>query len=200
MKIMFLADVESSGLWDYFKKEDFSDIDLIVSCGDLKASYLSFLATMSGCEVVYVHGNHDKRYDEIPPEGCICIDDKVFEYKGIRFVGLGGSMRYKPGKQQYTEREMAHRIRKLHPKYKLKKGVDVFVTHAPAKGHNDGEDLCHTGFMCFHRFLEKYKPRYFVHGHVHLNYGRNIPRVSRLGDTTVINAYEKYILEIDERK
>ncbi len=196
---MFLADVESSKLWDYFKKEDFADIDLIVSCGDLKAEYLSFLATMSGCEVLYVHGNHDRRYDGNPPEGCICIDGRVFDYKGIRFVGLGGSMRYKPGTQQYTEREMARRIRKLHPKYKMKKRVDVLVTHAPAKGHNDGTDLCHLGFDCFHGFLKKYRPRYFVHGHVHMNYGRNIPRVSALSDTIVVNAYEKYVLEIETK-
>ena len=46
MKILFLADEESKMYWEYFKKEDFKGIDIIVSCGDLNPSYLSFLTTM----------------------------------------------------------------------------------------------------------------------------------------------------------
>ena len=52
MKILFIADVEAMVYWDFFKKEDFADIDLIISCGDLKADYLSFLATMTTLPVL----------------------------------------------------------------------------------------------------------------------------------------------------
>ena len=41
-------------------------------------------------------------------------------------------------------------------------------------------------------------PQYLVHGHVHSNYGRDFVRESRYLDTTIINAFEKYIIEIDE--
>ena len=58
MKILFLADEESKMYWEYFKKEDFKGIDIIVSCGDLNPSYLSFLTTMVGVPLLYVHGNH----------------------------------------------------------------------------------------------------------------------------------------------
>ena len=44
MKILVLADVESKYLWDYFEKEKLEGIDLILSAGDLKPQYLSFLA------------------------------------------------------------------------------------------------------------------------------------------------------------
>ena len=47
MKILLLADEESKYLWDFFEKEKLDGIDLIISCGDLKAEYLSFLATMA---------------------------------------------------------------------------------------------------------------------------------------------------------
>ena len=104
MKILFIADEESKLYWDYFKKEYFEDIDIIVSCGDLKASYLSFLSTMLPVPVLYVHGNHDDRYSHNPPGGCICIEDKIYEYNGVRILGLGGSNRYKPGINQYTEK------------------------------------------------------------------------------------------------
>ena len=196
MKILFIADEESKLYWDYFKKEYFEAIDIIVSCGDLKASYLSFLSTMLPIPVLYVHGNHDDKYDRNPPEGCICIEDSVFEYKGVRFLGLGGSNRYKPGVNQYTEKQMAKRIRKLRWKLFRSKGFDVLVTHSPAKGFHDDVDECHKGFDAFYGLIDKYKPKYFVHGHVHLNYGRQFVREDMIGETKVINAFEKYIIEI----
>ncbi len=197
MKILFLADEESKAYWDFFRKEDFEDIDLIISCGDLKASYLSFLATMTSIPVLYIHGNHDDSYGRKPPEGCICIDDKVYKYNGVRILGLGGSYRYKEGINQYTDDEMKKRVKKLGLKLRFSKGIDILVTHSPALGLHDDEDLCHRGFAVFNDLMEKYKPKYFVHGHVHMNYGRKFPREDIVGETHVINAYEKYVVEIE---
>ena len=84
------------------------------------------------------------------------------------------------------------------------RGIDILVTHAPAAGHNDGPDLPHKGFESFTAILDKYRPKYYFHGHVHLNYG-NYPRLSTYKDTTVVNAFERYIVDVelpdeDERK
>lgn len=195
MKILFLADEESLGYWDYFRKEAFEGIDLIVSCGDLKAEYLSFLTTMTTLPVLYVRGNHDK-YDVNPPEGCICIEDDIYVFEGIRFLGLGGCRRYNRGENQYTEKEMKKRVRRLSWKLFWKGGFDILVTHAPAFGVNDDEDTCHKGFETFRKLIEKYQPKYFVHGHVHMSYGRQFQRESLIGNTKVINAYNHYIVEI----
>lgn len=195
MKILFLSDEESPAYWDYFRKETFEDIDLIVSCGDLKAEYLSFLTTMTTLPVLYVKGNHDK-YEVNVPEGCISIEDDIYEFRGIRLLGLGGCQRYNRGDNQYTEKQMSKRIAKLRWKLFRKKGFDILVTHAPALGINDDEDLCHRGFECFHKLVEKYQPKYFVHGHVHLTYGSQIKREAMMGNTKVINAYNHYIVEI----
>ena len=89
---------------------------------------------------------------------------------------------------------MEKRIRKLRLKLWMKKGFDILLTHAPAKGHNDQEDLAHRGFEAFGTLMEKYRPKYMVHGHVHMNYGREIPRESRYKNTTVINAFERYTI------
>lgn len=196
MKILFLADEESKVYWDYFKKEQFEGIDLIISCGDLKPEYLTFLATMVSVPLLYVHGNHDDKYDKRPPEGCICIEDRIYNFNGIRILGLGGSYRYKDGVNQYTEPQMARRIAKLKLKLTISRGFDILVTHSPAYGFHDGEDQCHRGFDSFNRLINTYHPKYFVHGHVHMNYGRQFPRVDEIGDTQVINAFEKYILEV----
>jgi Icc-related predicted phosphoesterase len=195
MKILVLADTESLYLWDFFDKSKLDGIDVILSCGDLHPHYLSFLATFFTGPVLYVHGNHDDCYEETPPEGCICIDGKVFEYEGIRFVGLGGSMRYKKGTNQYTQEQMNWRIIKLLPRIYWKKGFDILVAHSPAWKIGDGEDLPHTGFKGFRYLLEKFTPRYFIHGHVHMNYQRNVKRTRSYQSTTIVNAYERYIIE-----
>lgn len=198
MKILVLADEESKYLWDYFEKSKLEGIDLIISCGDLKPQYLSFLATFTKAPVLYVHGNHDAIYKEKPPEGCICIDDDIYVYNGIRILGLGGSRNYNFGSFQYTEKEMKSRVRKLFFKLKYHKGFDILVTHSPARGFNDGEDLPHRGFTVFCDLLEKYKPKYFLHGHVHLTYKWNQQRECKYNDyTTVINGFERYVFEYE---
>ena len=111
MKILAVADEESKYLWDYYEEGKLEGIDLILSAGDLNPKYLSFLVTLATVPVLYVHGNHDDKYEQDPPEGCTCIEDKIFVYNGVRILGLGGSMRYRPGKHQYTDREMARRVR-----------------------------------------------------------------------------------------
>ena len=163
MKILAIADEESKYLWDYYEKGKLDDIDLILSAGDLRPEYLSFLETMATkATVLYVHGNHDGKYAYKPPEGCICVDEQLYEYKGIRILGLGGSMCYTGGAHQYTEQEMKKRVVKLLLKIMLKGGFDILLTHAPAYGLNDGEDLPHRGFRIFNRLINRYKPKYFI--------------------------------------
>ena len=196
MKLLLLADVESKYLWEYYRPGLFDGIDLILSCGDLDADYLSFIVTMARAPLLYVRGNHDRHYDRHPPEGCDCIEDKLVTVNGLRILGLGGSMRYNGGANQYTEREMARRMMKLWPRLLFGGGVDIVLTHAPLHGLGDGDDPPHRGFRCFYKLLDRFHPRYFIHGHMHMNYGAQIPRVQHYGETTVINAFERYTLEI----
>ena len=98
MNILAIADVEERCLWECFRKERFEDVDLILSAGDLDPDYLEFLVTVINKPLVYVRGNHDDRYARHAPGGCICVEDSVYVYRGIRIAGLGGSMRYRDGK------------------------------------------------------------------------------------------------------
>ena len=195
MNILVIADEESKILYDYYQPGMLDDIDLILSCGDLHASYLSFLVTMSHAPVLFVNGNHD-HYREDETGGCICIDDDIYVFRGVRILGLGGSMRYHPqAENQYTEKEMRRRIRKLGWKLLRHKGIDILLTHAPAYQLNDLEDLPHKGFEAFRKLMDQYHPKFFIHGHIHANYGSKFKRQDHNGDTTVINAYEKYVVE-----
>ena len=198
MKILTISDEECLALWDFYVPGRLKDYDLILSCGDLNASYLSFLVTMARCPVLYVHGNHDGSYRTRPPEGCDCIDEAIVEYNGLRILGLGGCLRYHPGEHQYTEKEMRARIRRLKWRLKRLGGVDIVVTHAPPEGLGDGEDPAHWGFAALKELLDQYHPQYLIHGHVHTRYGASRPRMLEYGPTTIVNACERYVLDIQE--
>ena len=200
MKILTLSDQECAALYDYYVPGRLDGYDLIISCGDLNAKYLSFIVTMSNTPVLYIHGNHDTGYSRLPPEGCDCIDDQLIVYKGVRILGLGGCRKYHDGPHQYTEKEMRKRIRKLRWKLWRNKGVDIVVTHAPPAGIGDSDDPAHYGFETFLPFMDKYQPKYLLHGHVHLNYGMDQTRVREYGNTKVINTCERYVLEIPDEE
>ena len=197
MKILLVADEESPYLWDYYQPGRLSGIDFILSCGDLKQEYLEFLVTMGSKPLYYVHGNHDKGYEKFPPEGCDCLEDEVTNIKGLRVLGLGGCIRYNLGPYQYTEQEMAKRIKRVERKIRKAGGVDIVIAHAPPRGLGDAEDNAHRGFECFLPLMDKYQPKYLIHGHVHQSYGHRIPRVQHYGGTTVLNAVGWHILEVD---
>lgn len=199
MKILAVSDEELPAFWDYYTPGKLAGYDLILSSGDLKAEYLSFLVTMARCPVLYIHGNHDEDYKCNPPEGCDCIDDKLVVYKGLRILGLGGSRRYKNGAYQFSDGQMRRRIKKLKREIRLAGGVDIVLAHAAPLGVGDGADLPHKGFQAFLEFIGQYQPQYFLHGHVHLRYGVKIPRENLYGRTKVINCCGHVVLELEPK-
>ncbi len=196
MKILAVSDVPSDRYYEYYKPGKLDEFDLILSCGDLRPEYLEFLVTMARCPLVYVHGNHDDSYGR-DPQGCICADDTIVEVGGVRILGLGGSFRYREGAYMYTEKQMEHRVRRLWLPIKKHRGFDILLTHAPARGLNDFETIPHRGFECFNKLMDKYEPQYFIHGHIHRNYGVFIPQKTPRGSTTVVNAFEYCVLDLD---
>lgn len=200
MRILVMADEESKSLYTHFDKKKFENIDLMIACGDLSKRYLEFFATVVPVPLLYVRGNHDQRLVD-GVGGGICIEDDVYVYKGVRILGLGGSMCYIPGRSdQYTEKQMLNRIKRMRWKLKRTKGFDILVAHAPAFGLNDMEDLPHQGFECFKALMQRYKPKYFLHGHIHENYGDYFKREDKYLDTTIINGYDHYIIEYPDQE
>ncbi len=201
MKILLVSDQESKFIWEHFDTDRFKDIDFILSSGDLKSEYLSFLVTMVNKPLFYVHGNHDLEYSRKPPEGCDSIDGCLIRFRGLRILGLGGCMRYGCDKgssippYQFTEKEMARRIRRLSGKIAQNKGFDILVTHSAAAGICDGQDLCHMGFHSLLALVDLWKPSLMVHGHMHMGFGRG-KRYVEHGPTKVYDAFEYHILEI----
>jgi len=183
-------------------------------------SYLGFIASSLNKPVLFVFGNHNldqyhlfkKRsalnagMETFGPEyqhrfGSTYIDRKVITKKNIIFAGLGGSLRYNYGENQYTELQMTLRMLSVVPKLLWNRLVygrflDILVTHVPPCGIHDKDDVTHRGFSGFLWFMRTFRPRYLLHGHIHL-YDLNERRVTRYWDTVVINVYDHYLLEFD---
>ena len=195
MRILAVADKKSPSLYDYYSPGKLSGYDLILGCGDLSEDYLEYLVTMADCPLVYVHGNHDERHRK-DPLGCICADDKIVTAAGLRIFGLGGSFKYREGKYMYTEAQMKRRIARRRLSIAANKGFDILLTHAPARHINDLETIPHRGFECFNNLLDRYRPKLFVHGHVHRDYNHNIPQRMIHNGTLVVNACEYAVIDL----
>lgn len=176
----------------------YSDVDLVVSCGDMPPVYLEFIISVLNVPLLYVRGNHDEVYKREPPGGDN-LHRRIVTYHGLTFAGLEGSMRYNRGPIQYTESEMMRMVMGMGPQVLLQRSlgrrVDVLVTHSPPRGIHDADDLPHTGFKAMLRFLDWYRPRYMLHGHVH-TYDRRKQTETDYGDTQIINVNPVTVLEI----
>ncbi len=197
MRILTVSDTESAELLDSsdFQKRN-SNIELILSCGDLPPEYLAGLRHRYDVPLLYILGNHDLRYTTSPPTGCRNIDRQVVDYKGLRIVGFSGSRWYNGGMNQYTEKEMRRFLGRLRLSMWRSGSPDIVITHAPPRHIHDAEDPCHKGFRCFVKFIHKYKPALFIHGHIHRLFKNESERISHVNETKVINSYGFYVLEI----
>lgn len=210
-RILAIADEQDESL--YTDKLARLRPDVVVSCGDLPFDYLEYLVSRLDVPLVYVPGNHDPEVrspdptwaplriedPKAGPQGCENADGRVVAAAGLRIAGLGGSMRYKPGPNQYTDAEMRWRALSLEVRIRLNpargaRKLDLLLTHAPPLGWGQPDDLAHRGFAAFVRLVKDLTPRLLIHGHVH-PYGRTPPE-RKLAGTQIINAVPSRLIEL----
>lgn len=201
MKILCVSDTVVPQLESAVNlRRRYNDVQLVVSCGDMPSAYLEYIVSILNVPLLYVRGNHDEHYREQPPGG-ENLHRRFIEYGGLTFIGIEGSMRYNGGDIQHSEREVLWMVlwmwlglsqrRRRHGH-----GVDVLVTHSPAFGIHDRQDVAHRGFKALLRFMQWYRPRYMLHGHVHTWDRRDVVRTKYL-DTCIININPVTVLDID---
>jgi Icc-related predicted phosphoesterase len=127
------------------------------------------------------------------------IDGRVVEAQGLRIAGLGGSLRYKRGANQYSQAQMGWRALKLELRIRLGRArngrkLDILVTHAPPFGVGEAGDSAHVGLVAFLRLIRNLQPVLAVHGHVH-PYGRTVPE-RRIDSTRVINVVPSRLIDL----
>ena len=178
-------------------------VDLILSCGDLPPYYLDYVASMVNAPIYGVHGNHDGEFARNRDRdgdgngqadwGMGELHGRVVEEQGLLIGGFDGSLRYNKGSYQYTEAGIRAQIAGMIPQLlmnRLRYGryLDILVTHAPPRHIHDQPDRAHWGFEAYRWFLRTFKPRYHLHGHIHLYDKRTVTR-TQFHETEVLNAY-----------
>jgi Icc-related predicted phosphoesterase len=205
MKILCVADQIDPLVYSNSIKNRFADVDMILSAGDLPLDYLDFIVTNLGKPLLFVFGNHhveEMVNDDMGSFGSSHLGSKVRREESMIIAGLGGSMRYNRGLNQFTEFQMYVEMIKIIPLLLYNRLVhgrflDILLTHAPPKGIHDKPDKCHWGFGAFLWFIKAFKPKYLIHGHIHLYDLADIRRTRYL-KTEVINAYGHYIVDTRE--
>lgn len=176
-------------------KSMFSDIDFILSAGDVSNHYLDYLFTALGKDLIYVNGNHVYGINH-DISFCKNIDGKLLEYKGLRIFGLDGSKKYSRGLHQYSEQEMTNKIMK-NLFYLGLGNLDIVLSHSPPRHIHDREDFTHQGFEIFHKVIKIFKPKLWLHGHIHLaSHHQNVE--TKVEHTKVINVYGYKIIEYEK--
>jgi hypothetical protein len=207
MKILTISDKVEELLYSSKVVDRFGGVDLVLSCGDLPEYYLEYIVTMLNVPLYYVFGNHGPQpatpgQPIAGPGGCINIDNRVINVKGLLIAGFAGSMRYnRQANFQYSEWEMWEKVGRRVPRLLWnrlwhRRSIDILVTHAPPCGIHDGEDLCHRGFKAYLWLMDRFRPRYLIHGHTHV-YLPNQPVCTVYGNTEVINSYGYRLLEVE---
>ncbi|HVV10708.1 metallophosphoesterase family protein [Amycolatopsis sp.] len=215
MRALVVADEVDERLWSCGAGD--LAVDLVLGAGDLPFDYLEFLADAVNRPAVFVPGNHDpdlggrshgglffragfpQRWPG--PAGWVNADGRVVDVAGVRVAGLGGSVRYNTGPNQWTQAQQARRARRLvraanHERRKDGRGVDILLTHAPPRGLGDREDPPHHGFECLQWTVARLRPKWLLHGHIH-PYGEPMPE-RRLGETRVRNVVGRHLLDLNE--
>lgn len=210
LRMLAVSDEVDQRIYSASLRERMDDVDLVIGCGDVPASYLEFLVDSLNRPVYYVLGNHAEELTRsgdrgVPklPEGCVDLGGKVVRDPtfGLLLGGLPGSPRYSEREPvQYTEFQMNWIMLKMAPRLfwnRLRYGryLDLLVTHAPPRDVNDREDIAHKGFKAMRAFLKRFSPAYQLHGHIHL-YDRSIPNTIRFLETDVINVYPYQTLDL----
>jgi Icc-related predicted phosphoesterase len=195
MHILAVADKLETALTGEAALIHYPKVDIIFSCGDLAPEYLSQIQRKFEVPLFYVRGNHDVRYQAKPPVGCTNINGRIISYNDLRILGLEGSRWYNGGPAQYTEREMRTKLWKLWTEIWRHRGVDIVVAHAPPRHIHDAEDLCHRGFKTFRRLIDRHRPAYFLHGHIHADFNESMERITLIDRTRVINCYGHFYFE-----
>ena len=193
VRVLVVADEEVHGVESRVRD---LQVDLLLGAGDLPWSYLESIASLVDAPAAFVPGNHDpSTADGVEPQGFDNLDGRVLTVGGLRIAGLGGCVRYNDGLHQYTQREYDRRARRLVKEARKAGPVDILLTHAPPLGLGDEPDRCHVGISALHGVLEKLRPTWHLHGHIH-PYGMHKPD-RQLGPTTIRNVIPWHVLEIE---
>lgn len=186
-KILAASDIhgDSDKFFSLAEKAEKENVDLVLLCGDIfgwnETKNIIKPFKEKNKPVLVIPGNHEsfselstlaKEYEIRNLHGTSAV------YKGIGFFGAGGA-NLLPG--FITDRDLAKTIDKAH------KGLEnvekkILLTHMHPAG-SKSELSGFEGSEAIKQAIEKFKPTFVLHGHIHECEGLE----EKWGNTTIVN-------------
>lgn len=139
------------------------EFDLCVLLGDVHPAEMPLILDCIPREkIIALKGNHDS-FSIYSDFGVRDIAGTDFEYKGVRFVGIDGSFKYK--KEQFPSHTQYESLRDA----RCLPVADVLLTHDVMLSDFEREPA-HAGLIGITYYIYEKKPFYHIHGHIHKSY------------------------------
>jgi uncharacterized protein len=154
MKFLHYSDRVSSEFTGLYNQSD-----ILVSTGDLSIfDFVGLRDNPNKKPAFGVYGNHDSG-SYMEQLGIVNLHNKVIEYKGLKWGGWQGCLRYKTGELQFSEEE-ASIFANQFPR------VDILLLHVGPKGIlDDPKDAVHAGSENIYRYVTEKRPKIVFLGH-----------------------------------
>ncbi|MFZ1483767.1 MAG: metallophosphoesterase [Candidatus Saccharimonadales bacterium] len=161
------------------------NIELVITLGDLTREDILALADIQHIPKIGVYGNHDSG-TYMPELGIWDMHLKTWDYKGLKFGGFQGCVRYKvnPDAIMCTQDEATSLMQNFP-------AVDVFISHCPPRGINDEEEIAHQGFNALRQYIDDQQPKLWLHGHT---YPTDETVIKQHGSTRIEYVYRHKII------
>lgn len=191
MKILVLSDTHNQhkALGDL---KEFSECEMIIHAGDVSgrgwykevAQFVQWYKSLDFKYKLFIPGNHDFYFEGNPnmtialqlgisvnptdpqPDTVICLIDHAIEIEGIKIWGSPVT----PTFHNWAFNKDRGSIIEEHWK-KIPEGMDIIVTHGPAKNILDECMDGHVGCEDMLNKILEVKPKYHIGGHIHEGYG-----------------------------
>lgn len=149
-------------------------VDALISLGDYSSVHAGVMARAGAPFTAGVYGNHCTQ-DYMPGHGIVdLVGDRSTParrgtlqlpgHRDVTVLAVQGCVRYKPDVEDvlFTQEQYAAAIDSLP-------AAELVITHCPPAGVNDAEDDAHVGIAALRGWVDRYQPRWLLHGHTYEN-------------------------------
>jgi Icc-related predicted phosphoesterase len=217
MRLFTLSDIHGNThfIGKFARKAQESNVNLIIIAGDIthfagaeKAKSIINILKTGKLPVIFVPGNCDlPETAKLITDDCFCLHNNFKIFGNYCFIGVGGSNPTPFGTLfELREQDISKILEEIANKVQNCKNL-ILISHFPPFNTkvddimgNAAQFAHHVGSEAIRKFIEKFKPRLVICGHIHEGLGTD-----KIGETVIVNpgpAREGHfaIIEIDDSK
>jgi len=202
VRFLAVSDEPDPALEHAVNRDALGQIDGIVGCGDLEATWLSFLGDAFDVPLVFVRGNHDHggawNHEAVMVPAAL-RSGHIQSLAGIAIGGLewpGVDLVGNRRRSWLAWRQTLDLMRRtVLGRLTGQRGPILVISHAAPKGAGDAStDAYHVGFGAYRWLLDRLRPPVWLHGHTTTALVHQLS--VQAGPTTVINVTGAVLVDL----